>query len=69
MGIKLTRIRRTAPPGRSRDDGPRPPASRCAPYIPDDAPVLADIFRASIEGLAAEDYSETQIEAWARGGR
>jgi putative acetyltransferase len=35
------------------------------PYLPQDATVLADIFRASVEGLAAEDYSESQIDAWA----
>jgi putative acetyltransferase len=28
-------------------------------------PVLAEIFRAAIEELTAEDYSETQQEAWA----
>lgn len=42
------------------------PASRPAlrPMLPDDLPRLADIFRASIQDLAADDYSETQIEAW-----
>ncbi len=34
------------------------------PFLPADAPVLADIFRASIEELAADDYSQSQIEAW-----
>ena len=33
--------------------------------VPTDAPFLAEIFRAAIEELAAEDYSETQREAWA----
>jgi putative acetyltransferase len=35
------------------------------PYLPADARLLADIFRASIEELTAEDYSAAQQEAWA----
>jgi putative acetyltransferase len=35
------------------------------PYLPADGPMLAKIFRASIEELTAEDYSEAQQEAWA----
>ncbi len=35
------------------------------PMLPTDAPLLAEIFRASIEELTAEDYSEAQQEAWA----
>jgi putative acetyltransferase len=35
------------------------------PMLPGDGPVLAEIFRASIEILAEEDYSEDQREAWA----
>jgi putative acetyltransferase len=35
------------------------------PYIPADAKRCAEIFRASIEELAAEDYSDEQREAWA----
>ena len=35
------------------------------PALPADAPVLAELFRASIEELAQEDYSDAQIEAWA----
>jgi len=35
------------------------------PMLPTDTPLLAEIFRASIEELAAEDYSEAQQEAWA----
>ena len=35
------------------------------PMLPTDVPLLAEIFRASIEELAAEDYSEAQQEAWA----
>jgi putative acetyltransferase len=32
--------------------------------LPSDAPALARIFRASIEGLTGEDYSPGQQEAW-----
>jgi putative acetyltransferase len=35
------------------------------PYLPADAPLLAAIFRAAIEDLTAEDYSEAQQAAWA----
>jgi len=35
------------------------------PLLPDDVPVLAEIFRASIEELTADDYSDAQREAWA----
>ena len=35
------------------------------PYLPDDAPLLREIFRDSIEELTAEDYTEAQQEAWA----
>ncbi|HEY2527355.1 MAG TPA: GNAT family N-acetyltransferase [Xanthobacteraceae bacterium] len=35
------------------------------PMLPQDMPLLAEIFRASIEGLTADDYSERQQEAWA----
>jgi putative acetyltransferase len=41
------------------------PSFALRPFLPDDAPVLAEIFRASIGGLAAEDYSESQVDAWA----
>lgn len=34
------------------------------PILPADVPLLAEIFRASIEELAIEDYSDAQIEAW-----
>jgi putative acetyltransferase len=33
--------------------------------LPTDIPLLAEIFRASIEELTAEDYSEAQQQAWA----
>jgi putative acetyltransferase len=35
------------------------------PYLPADAKRCAEIFRSSIEELAAEDYDEQQREAWA----
>ncbi|MGB9368105.1 MAG: GNAT family N-acetyltransferase [Xanthobacteraceae bacterium] len=35
------------------------------PFLLEDTPLLAEIFRASIEELAAEDCSEGQQEAWA----
>ena len=34
------------------------------PYLPADTPLLAEIFRASVEELTAEDYSAPQQEAW-----
>jgi len=34
------------------------------PALPADAPVLAEVFRASVEELAREDYNEAQVEAW-----
>jgi putative acetyltransferase len=35
------------------------------PMLPDDVPLLAEIFRAAVEELTADDYSEAQQEAWA----
>lgn len=35
------------------------------PYLPTDAPRLADLFDLSIEDLAAEDYNPDQRAAWA----
>jgi putative acetyltransferase len=35
------------------------------PMLPADVPDLAEIFRASIEELTGDDYSEAQQEAWA----
>ena len=35
------------------------------PLLPTDVPLLAEIFRASIEELTADDYSEAQQAAWA----
>ncbi|TWB03758.1 GNAT family N-acetyltransferase [Bradyrhizobium stylosanthis] len=34
------------------------------PFLPDDVPVLAAIFAASIEQLTGDDYSEAQQQAW-----
>jgi len=42
----------------------RPGAPALRPYLAEDAPVLAAIFAASIEGLTGDDYSEAQQEAW-----
>jgi putative acetyltransferase len=35
------------------------------PFLAEDVPLLAEIFRASITELTADDYSEVQQEAWA----
>jgi len=35
------------------------------PYLPEDAPLLAEIFCAAIAELTADDYSEAQQDAWA----
>jgi len=45
---------------------PRPlPQLAMRPMLPSDVPLLAEIFRAAIEELTADDYSEAQQEAWA----
>jgi putative acetyltransferase len=41
-----------------------PPAG-LRPYLPADAPLLAEIFRASVTELTGEDYTAAQQEAWA----
>ena len=41
------------------------PTISMRPFLPADAPLLAEIFRASIDELAADDYSDAQREAWA----
>jgi putative acetyltransferase len=41
------------------------PTFALRPFVPDDTPVLAGIFAASIEALAVDDYSESQVDAWA----
>jgi putative acetyltransferase len=35
------------------------------PYLPSDAPLLAEIFRASVEELTGDDYNPVQQNAWA----
>ena len=35
------------------------------PMLAEDVPLLAEIFRAAIEELTGDDYSEAQQEAWA----
>ena len=35
------------------------------PFLPDDVPLLADIFRDSVAELTGDDYSEAQQKAWA----
>lgn len=40
-----------------------PPSLR--PFLPADAPLLAQLFRDSVETLAADDYDEDQLAAWA----
>src|SRR3954467_8880325 len=41
------------------------PTFALRPFLMEDTPLLAEIFRASIEELTADDYSEGQQEAWA----
>jgi putative acetyltransferase len=41
------------------------PTFALRPYLPQDAAVLADIFRASVEELTDDDYTPPQQEAWA----
>ena len=43
----------------------RAPTFALRPFLIEDAPLLAEIFRASIEELTADDYSESQQKAWA----
>ena len=35
------------------------------PFLPADAPLLSEIFRASVEELTEDDYNPAQQEAWA----
>lgn len=35
------------------------------PFLAEDAPLLAEIFRASVMDLTEEDYTEAQQQAWA----
>src|SRR5947209_14237308 len=41
------------------------PKPALRPLLPEDIPVLAAIFAASIEELTGDDYSEAQQQAWA----
>ena len=41
------------------------PTLALRPMLPADAPLLAELFRASIEELTADDYSDAQRAAWA----
>jgi putative acetyltransferase len=41
------------------------PKTALRPYLPADVPFLGDIFRASIEELTGDDYSQGQQQAWA----
>jgi putative acetyltransferase len=34
------------------------------PYLPQETPLLAEIFRASVEGLTEDDYTPAQQDAW-----
>ncbi len=42
------------------------PTFALRPFLIEDTPLLAEIFRASIAELTADDYSERQQEAWIR---
>ena len=41
------------------------PTFALRPFLPEDAPLLAEILREAIAELTADDYSEAQREAWA----
>ena len=41
------------------------PSFALRPFLIEDTPLLAEIFRASVEELAADDYSEAARTAWA----
>ena len=41
------------------------PTFALRPYLPQDAPMLAEIMRASVEELTEDDYTPAQQEAWA----
>jgi putative acetyltransferase len=41
------------------------PTFAMRPFLPADAPLLADIFRASVQELTGDEYDESQQEAWA----
>jgi putative acetyltransferase len=41
------------------------PTFALRPYLPQDAPMLAEIFRSSVGELTEDDYNAAQQEAWA----
>jgi putative acetyltransferase len=41
------------------------PKMALRPFLAEDTPLLAEIFRAAIAELTGDDYSEAQLEAWA----
>jgi len=41
-----------------------PQGSGLRPFLPGDTPLLAEIFRASVEELTADDYSQAQQAEW-----
>ena len=41
------------------------PKAGLRPFLPADAAILAEVFRASIADLTGDDYSEAQQQAWA----
>ena len=41
------------------------PTFSLRPFLPQDTPVLAEIFRDSVEELTRDDYNPAQQEAWA----
>jgi putative acetyltransferase len=41
------------------------PKMALRPFLPADAPLLREIFSASVEQLTGDDYTEAQREAWA----
>ena len=41
------------------------PTFALRPYLPEDTPLLAEIFRDSVEELTQDDYNPAQQEAWA----
>jgi putative acetyltransferase len=41
------------------------PKMALRPFLAEDSPLLAEIFRAAIANLTGDDYSEAQQEAWA----
>jgi putative acetyltransferase len=46
-------------------NGQAHPRLAMRPFLAEDAPLLAEIFRESIADLTADDYTEAQQEAWA----